>query len=69
MYSKGHISRPYREPWQEAWQLQPLVKATDQPVAWLREVLSGIAVLTKRPKERDAWVIKPEYRSKAGSAG
>lgn len=37
------------------------MKETDQPLQWLREVLSDIAVLVKRGTAQDMWELKPEY--------
>lgn len=35
---------------------------TKQPVAWLREVLDGIAAQARRGPHKDKYELKPEYR-------
>lgn len=50
---------------QDYWSFPSLVTETDQPVAWLKEVLLGLAVQTKKSgPHRDHWLLKPEYRTK-----
>ncbi len=50
---------------QDFWTFQNLVKETDQPVAWLKEVLVQLAVQYKSPgKYRDHWQLKAEYRTR-----
>ena len=48
---------------QDFWNFQHLVTETDQPVAWLKEVLLEIAVQNKKAgPHRDHWQLKPEFR-------
>lgn len=51
---------------QPHWNFAQLHKETDQPAAWLKEVLLAVAVFNKRGPNQALWEIKPEYRTGAG---
>mmetsp|Transcript_1644 Transcript_1644/g.3840 ORF Transcript_1644/g.3840 Transcript_1644/m.3840 type:complete len:161 (-) Transcript_1644:174-656(-) len=43
------------------WSLSDLVEATDQPQAWLKEILLQVAVLNKKGNVKGSYALKPEY--------
>ena len=45
------------------WYLTELTKATNQPNAWLKEVLQEVANQVKRGPDAGKWEIKDEYRA------
>lgn len=46
---------------QPQWTLKDLVVETDQPLVFLKEVLTTIAVLNKRGPAKGLYELKPEY--------
>eukprot|EP01024_Parvocaulis_polyphysoides_P061026 TRINITY_DN67187_c0_g1_i1.p2 TRINITY_DN67187_c0_g1~~TRINITY_DN67187_c0_g1_i1.p2 ORF type:complete len:128 (+),score=24.19 TRINITY_DN67187_c0_g1_i1:3-386(+) len=48
---------------QSMWRLQDLLKETDQPHMWLKQVLNDIAMLNTRGEHKDLWELKPEYKT------
>ncbi|KAK9827401.1 hypothetical protein WJX81_008134 [Elliptochloris bilobata] len=51
---------------QANWNFAQLHKETDQPAAWLKEVLLSIASFKKGGPTQQHWQLKPEYRTGAG---
>ena len=49
---------------QGAWNLNQLIQQTNQPAAWLKEVLLEIAAQSKRGPNKDLWELKKEYNVK-----
>ncbi|KAK9810881.1 hypothetical protein WJX73_005243 [Symbiochloris irregularis] len=47
---------------QARWKFAELQKHTDQPTAWLKEVLLGVALSNKRGPYIGTWELKREYR-------
>lgn len=47
---------------QTHWKFAELQKATDQPTAWLKEVLLSVALINKRGPYIGTWELKREYR-------
>eukprot|EP01025_Chloroclados_australasicus_P058512 TRINITY_DN73570_c0_g1_i1.p3 TRINITY_DN73570_c0_g1~~TRINITY_DN73570_c0_g1_i1.p3 ORF type:complete len:192 (-),score=37.07 TRINITY_DN73570_c0_g1_i1:195-770(-) len=47
------------------WRLQDLMKETDQPHTWLKQVLNDIAMLNTRGEHKDLWELKPEYKTQS----
>lgn len=46
---------------QTHWKLAELQKHTDQPVAWLKEVLAGLASIHKQGPYMGTWQLKKAY--------
>jgi len=46
------------------WDFKSLLKHTDQPQAYLKEILGEICVYNKRGPNRSLYELKPEYRGK-----
>jgi transcription initiation factor TFIIF subunit beta len=46
------------------WALKQLVEETDQPVAFLKEVLNDLCIYNKRGANQGTYELKPEYRRK-----
>ncbi|KAG0589206.1 hypothetical protein M758_1G002500 [Ceratodon purpureus] len=44
------------------WALKQLVEETDQPVAFLKEVLNDLCIYNKRGANQGTYELKPEYR-------
>ncbi len=49
---------------QGAWNFNQLIQRTNQPAAWLKEVLLEIAAQSKRGPNKDLWELKKEYNVK-----
>ncbi|KAJ7295795.1 hypothetical protein O6H91_Y064900 [Diphasiastrum complanatum] len=49
---------------QPNWALKQLVQETDQPVAFLKEVLNDLCVYNKRGANQGTYELKPEYKLK-----
>ncbi|CAM6083810.1 unnamed protein product [Calypogeia fissa] len=47
---------------QPNWTLRQLVQETDQPVAFLKEVLNDLCVYNKRGANQGTYELKPEYK-------
>lgn len=47
---------------QAHWKFAEVQKHTDQPAAWLKEVLTGIGVLNKKGPYMGSWELKKEYK-------
>lgn len=47
---------------QDRWKFADLQKQTDQPAAWLKEVLQGIGVLNRKGPNMGLWELQREYR-------
>ncbi|KAK2962522.1 putative transcription initiation factor TFIIF subunit beta [Blattamonas nauphoetae] len=45
------------------WSLKALVDETDQPEAYLRNILSTVAVIVKRGSHRNEFILRREFRS------
>jgi len=43
------------------WSFSGLVEETNQPTAWLKEVLLGVAALNKKGANKGTYELKPEY--------
>jgi hypothetical protein len=51
---------------QPHWALPALQKETDQPGAWLREVLGDIALQVKRGPHKDLWELQKQFKVGGG---
>jgi transcription initiation factor TFIIF subunit beta len=47
------------------WALKQLVEETDQPVAFLKEILNDLCMYNKRGANQGTYELKPEYRKNA----
>ena len=47
---------------QPRWKFAELQKHTDQPAAWLKEVLLSIGLVNKSGPYHGLWELKREYR-------
>lgn len=61
-----HLPPPPTSP-QGQWTVPALLKETDQPLTWLREVLTDIAVQVKRGS-LDMWELQQQYKGAAAAA-
>jgi len=50
------------------WTLKELGDATQQPLAWLKEVLADFAVLNKKGVQKGVYELKPEFRMEPSTA-
>ena len=44
------------------WNLRGITDYSNQPMAWLREVLNDIAIYHKRGPHKNMYELKPEYK-------
>ncbi|KND05055.1 transcription factor IIF subunit TFG2 [Spizellomyces punctatus DAOM BR117] len=51
------------------WTFKGLVERTQQPQAWLKEVLNDLALLHKRGPYVGTYELKPEFKGRGGSTG
>jgi len=47
---------------QDHWNLKHLREATEQPTAWLKEILGELCVYTKKGPNKNTFELKPEYK-------
>lgn len=50
---------------QERWTLQKMVEETDQPAAYLKEVLPKIAKLNRSGPHARLWELQSQYKTNA----
>ena len=50
---------------QERWTLQKLVEQTDQPAAYLKEILPKIAKLNRSGAHARLWELQSQYKTHA----
>ena len=69
---EGKRARMDREPVQELlfnafekhqyYNVKDLVRITQQPITWLKEILKEICIYNMKAPHRNMWELKPEYR-------
>ncbi|KAI8462816.1 MAG: transcription initiation factor IIF, beta subunit-domain-containing protein [Monoraphidium minutum] len=53
---------------QPQWAFPALQRETDQPSAWLRDVLGGVAQQAKKGAARDVWELQRQFQAAAAAA-
>ncbi|EFJ21220.1 transcription factor, partial [Selaginella moellendorffii] len=57
---EDHVFKLFEQ--QANWALKQLVQRTDQPVAFLKEILNDLCTYNKRGTNQGTYELKPEYR-------